>query len=142
VPHSGDAIRQALAAGDVQQVGQRLHNRLQPAAEAIEPLVADYQRRLEELGPAGARMSGSGSSLFAVCRDRQEALRVANELRTGPEKMASRGQAQRSAALDESPEIASREQAKRSGALDKRSAAERWIKLPESASVYLVRTCS
>ena len=88
-PRSGDAIRQALAAGDVEKVGRCLHNRLQPAAEAIQPAVADYQRRLEELKPAGARMSGSGSSLFAIGRDRQEALAIARELRSGSDKRLS-----------------------------------------------------
>jgi 4-diphosphocytidyl-2-C-methyl-D-erythritol kinase len=86
VPHRGDAIRQALAAGDVEQVGRCLHNRLQTAAETLQPALAGYQRRLEELGSAGARMSGSGSSLFAVCRDRQEALRIAQQLRTESDK--------------------------------------------------------
>lgn len=88
-PVPGDAIRQALAAGDVEQIGRHLHNRLQAPAETIQPAVADYQRRLEALGPAGARMSGSGSSLFAVCRDRQEALRIARELRPGPDRRLS-----------------------------------------------------
>jgi 4-diphosphocytidyl-2-C-methyl-D-erythritol kinase len=88
-PASGDAMRQAVAVGDAEEIGRRLHNRLQPAAEALEPAVADYQRRLEGLGPAGARMSGSGSSLFAVCRDRQEAVRIAAELRTGSDKRLS-----------------------------------------------------
>jgi 4-diphosphocytidyl-2-C-methyl-D-erythritol kinase len=89
VPRRGDAIRQALTAGDVEQVGRCLHNRLQPAAEAIQPAVADYQRRLDELKPAGARMSGSGSSLFAVCRDRPEALAIAHQLRSGADRRMS-----------------------------------------------------
>jgi 4-diphosphocytidyl-2-C-methyl-D-erythritol kinase len=89
VPRSGDAIRRALAAGDVEETGRCLHNRLQPAAEAMQPAVADYQRRLEEFKPAGARMSGSGSSLFAIGRDRQEALTIARELRSGSDKRLS-----------------------------------------------------
>jgi 4-diphosphocytidyl-2-C-methyl-D-erythritol kinase len=86
VPRSGDGIRQALAAGDVELVGRLLHNRLQEAAAMVRPEVADYQRRLEELHPAGARMSGSGSTLFALGRNRQDAARIAHELRYGSDK--------------------------------------------------------
>jgi 4-diphosphocytidyl-2-C-methyl-D-erythritol kinase len=86
VPTSGDGIRKALAAGDVEEVGRLLHNRLQEAAMKVRPEVADYQRRLEELRPAGARMSGSGSTLFALGRNRQDAVRIAHELRHGSDK--------------------------------------------------------
>jgi 4-diphosphocytidyl-2-C-methyl-D-erythritol kinase len=85
-PRPGDEIRQALAAGDVEQVGRLLHNRLQAAASMLRPEMAEYQRRLEELNPAGAVMSGSGSTLFALARDRQDAKRIAQELRNGPDK--------------------------------------------------------
>jgi len=85
-PCSGGAIRQALAAGDVERTGRLLHNRLQEAAVKVRPEVADYQRRLDELKPAGARMSGSGSTLFALGRDRQDAARIAHELRHGQDK--------------------------------------------------------
>jgi 4-diphosphocytidyl-2-C-methyl-D-erythritol kinase len=80
-PRSGDAVREALAAGDAVALGTALHNRLQPAAESLRPEVGEWQRRLEESGAAGCRMSGSGSSLFAVCRDRREALAAARRLR-------------------------------------------------------------
>jgi 4-diphosphocytidyl-2-C-methyl-D-erythritol kinase len=82
---SGAAICQSLMAGDIEEVGRRLHNRLQEPAERLYPAVATLQARLDSLHPAGARMSGSGSSLFALCRDRNEARRIAHELRHGPE---------------------------------------------------------
>ncbi len=75
-----------LAAGDVEAIGRLLHNRLQDAAAAVRPEVADYQRRLETMNPAGARMSGSGSTLFALARNRPDAVRIADELRQGPDK--------------------------------------------------------
>jgi 4-diphosphocytidyl-2-C-methyl-D-erythritol kinase len=84
-PRCGDGIRQALASGDIENVGRLLHNRLQEAAQKVRPEVADFQRRLEALKPAGARMSGSGSTLFALGRDRHDAVRIAQELRSGPE---------------------------------------------------------
>jgi 4-diphosphocytidyl-2-C-methyl-D-erythritol kinase len=80
-PRSGDEIRQAVEAGDVNKSGRQLHNRLQPAAEQLSSQVVLLQASLNKLGPAGAMMSGSGSSLFALCRDRWEALRIARGLR-------------------------------------------------------------
>jgi len=58
-----------------------LFNRLQPPAERLCPDVAGLDARLAGLGPAGRLMSGSGSTVFALCRDPAEALRVARALR-------------------------------------------------------------
>lgn len=82
-PETGAAIRQAAIAGDVEEVGRRLHNRLQPAAERLCPAVAVGVARLAALKPAGQAMSGSGSSLFALGRDSSEARRLARGLRSG-----------------------------------------------------------
>jgi 4-diphosphocytidyl-2-C-methyl-D-erythritol kinase len=84
-PQSADGMRRALAGGDVEEVGRRLHNRLQPAALALRPELADYLARLATHRPAGQAMSGSGSTLFALCRDRREAARLAGALRNDPE---------------------------------------------------------
>ncbi len=82
-PQTGDEIRQAVTNGDVEEIGRRLHNRLQPVAEQLCPEVAALRRRLEELKPVGQLMSGSGASLFALCRNRAEADRLARGLRQG-----------------------------------------------------------
>jgi 4-diphosphocytidyl-2-C-methyl-D-erythritol kinase len=82
-PQNGERIRRAAAAGDVDELGRLLHNRLQPVAERLCPAVAATRVRLERLRPAGVLMSGSGSSVFALCRDATEALRVARDLRAG-----------------------------------------------------------
>ncbi|MCS6851347.1 MAG: 4-(cytidine 5'-diphospho)-2-C-methyl-D-erythritol kinase [Gemmataceae bacterium] len=81
-PRSGEEIGQAVADGDIAAVGQLLHNRLQPAAERLCPLVADWHARLARLQPAGVLLSGSGSSLFALCRGRREALGLARTVAT------------------------------------------------------------
>jgi 4-diphosphocytidyl-2-C-methyl-D-erythritol kinase len=86
VPEPGDAIRRALESGAVDVLGRLLHNRLQPAAETLEPALSAYARRLADLGPAGQRLSGSGSSLFALCRDESEARRIAQDLRHGKDQ--------------------------------------------------------
>ena len=80
-PQDGAAMMAAAAAGDVEAIGRQLHNRLQPAAEAIAPKLAEYREQLAAMNPAGAILSGSGSTLFAVCRSRDEAKRIAKELR-------------------------------------------------------------
>jgi 4-diphosphocytidyl-2-C-methyl-D-erythritol kinase len=85
-PESGTEICEAAKAGDVDELGRLLHNRLQLPAERLYPAIADLQARLDRLHGAGARMSGSGSSLFALCRDRNEARRIAQELRHGSEE--------------------------------------------------------
>jgi 4-diphosphocytidyl-2-C-methyl-D-erythritol kinase len=85
-PTSGQDICQALSAGDVQAVGKLLHNRLQPPAENLCPAVARWHDRLKKLGPVGQLMSGSGSSLFALCRDRKSAQALCEELRGEADK--------------------------------------------------------
>jgi 4-diphosphocytidyl-2-C-methyl-D-erythritol kinase len=90
-PDSGEAIRGAASEGDVEEIGRRLHNRLQPAAERLCPPIAILHERLAELGPAGQAMSGSGSSLFALCRDHDEALRVARQVRAEREERTASG---------------------------------------------------
>jgi 4-diphosphocytidyl-2-C-methyl-D-erythritol kinase len=82
-PRDGAALRQAFVAGDVEQLGRLLYNRLQPVAESLCPEVAAASRRLADLGPAGQLMSGSGTTVFALCRGRSEALRVARALDPG-----------------------------------------------------------
>jgi 4-diphosphocytidyl-2-C-methyl-D-erythritol kinase len=79
-PTSGAEIREAVAAGDVQTIGRLLFNRLQPTAEALVPAIAAWQGRLSALHPPGVLMSGSGSTVFALCRDRREALRMARAI--------------------------------------------------------------
>jgi 4-diphosphocytidyl-2-C-methyl-D-erythritol kinase len=85
-PLEGAEIRDAAVAGDIETMGRLLHNRLQPAAEGLCPALTGLLARLAALGPAGQAMSGSGSSLFALCRDQREALRIARGLRSGPEE--------------------------------------------------------
>jgi 4-diphosphocytidyl-2-C-methyl-D-erythritol kinase len=89
-PHGGEAIRRALADGDVGEVGRRLFNRLQPAAERLDARIGGYYKRLADLGPAGQLMSGSGSTLFALGRSPADAGRIAQALRPGAEGGAYR----------------------------------------------------
>jgi 4-diphosphocytidyl-2C-methyl-D-erythritol kinase len=90
-PGTGDEVRRAAETADVMELGRRLHNRLQPVAETLCPPIARLYDGLRALGPAGQLMSGSGSSLFALCRDRDEALRIAREIRRRPEERTASG---------------------------------------------------
>ena len=81
-PVSADKIRAALGKGDVDSIGDFMHNRLQLAAEKLEPRIADYARMLAATNPAGCLMSGSGSTLFALYRSADEAARAAASLKT------------------------------------------------------------
>jgi 4-diphosphocytidyl-2-C-methyl-D-erythritol kinase len=85
-PQTGIEILQAARDGDVEEIGRRLHNRLQPVAARFCPALAAVQARLAALGPAGSALSGSGSSLFALCRDYGEALRIGRGLRDRAEQ--------------------------------------------------------
>jgi 4-diphosphocytidyl-2-C-methyl-D-erythritol kinase len=83
-PVSGDAVRAAFRAGDANTLGRALFNRLEEPAFALEPLVGRIRQRLGSLGPqapCGALMSGSGSTVFAVCRTRAHAVQVAGAFR-------------------------------------------------------------
>jgi 4-diphosphocytidyl-2-C-methyl-D-erythritol kinase len=81
-PADGQAMRDALAKGDVDLIGKLLHNRLQTAAAGLEPRIAELARMLGDALPAGSLMSGSGSTLFALCRSGADAERVAAALKT------------------------------------------------------------
>ena len=74
----GFAVRTAFRAGDADALGRAIFNRLEEPAFALEPLVGRIRNRLSGLGPCGALMSGSGSAVFAVCRDRKHAVQVAD----------------------------------------------------------------
>ena len=81
-PRAGAELRRAVAAGDVVEAGRQLFNRLQAPAESLCPAVGRLATALAGLGPAGALMSGSGSSVFALCRDPGEALSLARAWRS------------------------------------------------------------
>lgn len=77
------AAVEALAAGDVEKLGRSLYNRLQGPAGRLCPAVGELYRQLTAAGVPGCLMSGSGSSVFALCRDDREAVRVIDGLRRG-----------------------------------------------------------
>lgn len=61
-----------LRGSDLNAAGAHLHNSLEPAALEKFPLLAIFQEFLKKQGAAGALMTGSGSTTFALLRDRGE----------------------------------------------------------------------
>jgi len=78
-PNRGDMVRSAFRAGNPTELGRALFNRLEVPAIGLEPLVGRIRDRLKKLSVCGAMMSGSGSAVFALCRNRPDATRVAAE---------------------------------------------------------------
>jgi 4-diphosphocytidyl-2-C-methyl-D-erythritol kinase len=79
-PADGAGMRQAVEAGDLDEIGRRLHNRLLAPAEELAPEVREALDRLRATGPVGCSMTGSGSTVFALCRDQADAIRVARRM--------------------------------------------------------------
>lgn len=81
-PRSADAICQALASGDLEAIGRELFNRLEEPAMSLSPMIREIKEVVARFNPIGCLMSGSGSSLFALCAKAEEAQRLAQQLRT------------------------------------------------------------
>lgn len=89
-PHRSDVLCRLLAASveksslALRRVGDLFFNRLQEAARKVDGVAAWLDRigqLLERLSVLGHQMSGSGSSYFALCRNRRHARFVAANLR-------------------------------------------------------------
>jgi 4-diphosphocytidyl-2-C-methyl-D-erythritol kinase len=79
-PVDATAIRRAVEAGDIEDLGRCLFNRLEQPAMRLCPDVGRWRERLARLEPVGVRMSGSGSTVFALARDAADALRLSRAL--------------------------------------------------------------
>jgi 4-diphosphocytidyl-2-C-methyl-D-erythritol kinase len=81
-PRSIGPVLEALAHGDLADLGRGLFNRLQAVAEALRPELTRVRDALASLGPLldGSMMSGSGSAYFGLCRTSDAARRAAEIL--------------------------------------------------------------
>ncbi len=77
----GTMERHAFCNGSLRELADGLWNDL--AREAIRrcPVIAEIQSHLRDLGCAGSSVSGSGPSVFGLCRDLHQAQAVADQLR-------------------------------------------------------------
>jgi 4-diphosphocytidyl-2-C-methyl-D-erythritol kinase len=76
-PRDGRAARTALSAGDPEALGRACFNRLQDSTFLLAPEARTVYNRLIAAKPLAALVAGSGSAVFALCRDAAEARRVA-----------------------------------------------------------------
>jgi 4-diphosphocytidyl-2-C-methyl-D-erythritol kinase len=81
IRRSAGPMRTAYASGDVVGIGRELFNRLAEPAEQLCPTVRKLREALARHAPLGCLMSGSGSTLFALCPDHRAAVRLAAKLR-------------------------------------------------------------
>ena len=68
----------AAAAGDAEALGPLLFNDLEPPVVRRHPEVGAAKTRLLEAGSLGAVMTGSGSAVVGLARDRENAEAIAS----------------------------------------------------------------
>lgn len=81
-PRSADDLVRSLHHGHVAKAGSLLFNRLGTPAEQLCDQVSGLRQRFEDLPVWGHLMSGSGTSYFGLCHNRQQARQLAGRLRS------------------------------------------------------------
>ena len=76
-PGRAQKLVQLLQTGDLAQAGAEFYNSLEPPALEKYPLLLLFQDFLRENGAVATLMSGSGSTTFAVTRDKPAAETLA-----------------------------------------------------------------
>lgn len=79
--HSSSMV-QAIIHEDKKQIGQRLHNDLEKVVLPNYPQVASLRQTFQQAGCLGTMMSGSGSTVFALCESQSQAKQVQQHVRT------------------------------------------------------------
>jgi 4-diphosphocytidyl-2-C-methyl-D-erythritol kinase len=74
----------AYIEGDVDRLADALFNGLQETVFCKYPLIGMMHKWLLEAGARGALLSGSGGTVFGLCRTREEAESVLEAVRAGP----------------------------------------------------------
>lgn len=80
-PRGSAALRKTLQTGVLSQIGTQLHNALEVPAVELSEEVARVLTSLDRISSVGRMMTGSGSSCFALCAHRGQAVRAAHQLR-------------------------------------------------------------
>ncbi len=78
-PDTAGALR-ALATGDWGSLAKSLGNNLEPALAVSHPDVGQARVLLEACGALGTAMTGSGSTVFGIARDRDHAEAIGREV--------------------------------------------------------------
>jgi 4-diphosphocytidyl-2-C-methyl-D-erythritol kinase len=87
---SSTMVLHALRNGSLSELAEGLWNDLEPEAIRRCPRISLIQSTLRRLGCLAVRVSGSGPSVYGLCRDRAQAQHIAARLRTGEAPAARR----------------------------------------------------
>ena len=80
-PQDADRLIQCLRSGDRSTARGKMINRLQPAAETVNPTVREIADQFEALHPIAHQLSGSGSAYFGWFASAASAMRAAAKIR-------------------------------------------------------------
>ena len=81
-PHpDNEAMLEAIHGGDAHKAAGLLCNVLEGVTETEHPVIADYKRLMMEHGAMASMMSGSGSTVFGLVREKQQAWHLADTLK-------------------------------------------------------------
>ena len=80
-PVSPQPLLSALQVGDPVKVGGRMMNRLEEPAVKLMPTIRELGVHMDQLNFPGHQLTGSGSSYFAICRNKAQARRAVRHLR-------------------------------------------------------------
>lgn len=79
---SRNELTAALESADLDAVAAALHNDLEGAAMRLRPKLLEKKEALVEAGAIGALVSGSGPTIFGLCRDEDHARKVSVSVAT------------------------------------------------------------
>ncbi len=85
--YTGTEFLNALSSGDIIQISAMLKNLLEEVVLPLHPDIESIKKLAVTSGGSGALMSGSGPSVFIICRDEETADRVADDLRSRDETL-------------------------------------------------------
>lgn len=76
----GAPMTLALGSGDPEEVGQLLHNDLEPAAFSLRPELEELKKVISSAGALGAGLTGSGPTLFGIASNADHARDIASKI--------------------------------------------------------------
>jgi len=102
-PAGSDTQASPIQAWGFDLLASRLHNDLQAIGEQMDPVVMKVCDELLQAGAAGASMTGSGPTVFGLCRseDEAEATLARVEQRKGWKYLVAKGLTSRTAPLSD-----------------------------------------
>ena len=72
-----DGMAQALDEGDLKGITDRMSNVLETVTEREYPVIGELKELMREMGAENALMSGSGPTVFGICKEKERASQIA-----------------------------------------------------------------